>query len=118
MAEQLLADYYGCDVQRLDDAKLLTQAAHEAVHAVGAQVVEECVHRFKPMGVSYIAVISTSHISIHTWPEDGYAAVDIFSCTQGIPQEVAQALGRTLGADTIRTKMIRRDVKGGTAIEI
>ena len=118
MAEQLLADYYDCDAARLDDAALLREAAHAAVQAVGAEVVEECVHRFEPMGVSYIAVISTSHISIHTWPEYGYAAVDIFSCAQGIPQEVAEALGRALRAGKVRTHCFRRDMKGGAAIEV
>ena len=113
MAEQLLADYYGCDVQRLDDAKLLTQAAHEAVHAVGAQVVEECVHRFEPMGVSYIAVISTSHISIHTWPEYGYAAVDVFSCTEEVPEQLASALQAAFGAKRTKVRRIERDLKGG-----
>lgn len=45
---------------------------------IGAGIVEECYHKFSPMGISAVAVITTSHISIHTWPEYGYAAVDIF----------------------------------------
>lgn len=51
---------------------------HMVCQCIGAGIVEECYHKFSPMGISAVAVITTSHISIHTWPEYGYAAVDIF----------------------------------------
>ena len=80
MAVQLIADLYGCS-EIINDTEAIKRAAHRAIEYVGADIVEECIHKFEPIGVTYFAVISTSHFSVHTWPEYGYAAVDIFSCT-------------------------------------
>lgn len=66
MAVQMIADYYGCDTALLNNAEALAGMAHSVVHAIGAEIVSECVHSFTPIGVSYIAVITTSHFSIHT----------------------------------------------------
>lgn len=113
MAEQLIVDLYGCDAAYLNAADRILEIAHEAVRSIGAEIVTECVHPFEPVGVSYIAVITTSHISIHTWPEYGYAAVDVFSCGEGIPETLAQFLGKAFGARSIRTQSLERDLKGG-----
>ncbi len=112
VAEQLIVDLYGCAPELLDDPEFVQSAARAAVQAVGAEIVEECMHRFEPIGISYIAVITTSHFSIHTWPEYGYAAVDIFSCSAGVPQETASALGDAFGASECRIRRIERDLKG------
>ena len=113
MAEQLIVDYYQCDTQILNDTEAITAAAHEAVRAVGAEIVRECIHSFEPIGISYIAVITTSHFSIHTWPEYGYAAVDIFSCSGAVPETVAASLGGALHAGSQNIRRIERDLKGG-----
>ena len=115
MAEQLIVDLYGCDPALLDDPERVQAAARSAVHAVGAEIVEECMHRFEPIGISYIAVITTSHFSIHTWPEYGYAAVDVFSCCTSVPETAAQALGDAFGAKERKIRCIERDLKGGLA---
>lgn len=110
---QLIADLYGCDPSVLDDPERIRTIAHRAVAALGAQIVEECMHRFEPIGVSYIAVITTSHFSIHTWPENGYAAVDVFSCAQGVPAKLSDGLAAAFGAGDCKTRTITRDLKGG-----
>ncbi len=110
MAEQLLLDLYGCDSKMLLDASLICSAAHHAVKQIGAEIVEECVHQFEPYGVSYLAVISTSHFSIHTWPEYGYAAIDIFSCQEAIPQAVGDALAIQFGAKQHRLQTVERRI--------
>ena len=115
MAEQLILDLYGCNPALLDDPEHIRAAARAAVQAVGAEIVEECLHRFEPIGISYIAVITTSHFSVHTWPEYGYAAVDVFSCSASVPQKAAQALADAFGASERRIRRIERDLKGGTA---
>lgn len=118
MAIQLLADLYGCDRTLLNDQNAVREAARRAVGLLGAQVVAECVHCFEPIGVSYIAVITTSHVSIHTWPEFGYAAVDVFSCAQEIPEQLTALLARELHAEHQRSREIEREVGEGTAFEI
>ncbi|MBR3631064.1 MAG: adenosylmethionine decarboxylase [Oscillospiraceae bacterium] len=113
MAEQLIVDLYGCDPALLDDPERVQEAAHYAVRSVGSDIVEECMHRFEPIGISYIAVITTSHFSIHTWPEYGYAAVDFFSCCSSVPETAVRALGDAFGAAESRVQRVERDLKGG-----
>ena len=77
MASQLFADLYGCDVTILNSEQDIREIARRVVSDIGAEIVEECVHTFEPIGITYFAVITTSHFSVHTWPEYGYAAVDV-----------------------------------------
>lgn len=109
MAVQLIADLYGC-ADRIDDMDAIKEAAHKAIDFVGAQIVEECIHKFEPIGVTYFAIISTSHFSIHTWPEYGYAAIDIFSCKDGVVDGIAQVLKELFGAEQIQIRSIQRDI--------
>jgi len=82
MASQLMVDLYGCDGETLNSLERLREIARQAIQDIHSEIVEECVHEFEPYGITYIAVITTSHFSIHTWPENDYAAVDIFSCDE------------------------------------
>jgi S-adenosylmethionine decarboxylase proenzyme len=76
----VLADLYECDPAVLDDAHLVRKAMLEGVRRAGATHITDFVHRFSPQGVSGVVVIAESHFSIHTWPEHGFAAVDVFTC--------------------------------------
>ena len=109
MAIQLIADLYDCS-QVIDDETAIREAAHKAIAYVGAQIVEECIHKFEPIGVTYFAVISTSHFSIHTWPEYGYAAVDIFSCHDEVVDGISQMLKELFEAEEIKFRSIERDI--------
>ena len=110
MASQLFADLYGCDAEKLNDPAFVNLCARQAVADIGATIVEECSHAFSPIGISYIAVISTSHFSIHTWPEYGYAAVDVFSCDGNVPEKVMQALADRLQASAVKVRALERQV--------
>lgn len=109
MAVQIVADLYGCK-SILDDLGAITDAAHKAIDYVGAQIVEECIHQFEPIGITYFAVISTSHFSIHTWPEYGYAAIDIFSCNDTVADGISQMLQELFGADRMVVRQIERKI--------
>lgn len=112
MAVQVIADLYDCE-SILDDVEALKEAAHQAIEFVGAEIVEECVHKFEPIGVTYFAVITTSHFSIHTWPEYGYAAVDIFSCNDSVIQGIAEKLQELFGAKNINLRNVERVINRG-----
>lgn len=112
MASQLFVDLYGCDSEILNDLEKIREIAHHAIKAIHAGIVEECTHRFSPIGITYIAVITTSHFSIHTWPEYGYAAVDIFSCDENVPDAVAEKLAEAFGAEETRVKQFEREIRG------
>ena len=109
MAVQLIADLYGCS-QMIDDVEAVKKAAHMAIEFVGAQIVEECVHEFEPIGVTYFAVISTSHFSIHTWPEYGYAAIDIFSCKDEVVDGISEELKELFEAERIEIHLVERKI--------
>lgn len=112
MAIQLIADLYDCS-EMINDTDAIKEAAHQAIAFVGAKIVEECIHKFEPIGATYFAVISTSHFSIHTWPEYKYAAVDIFSCKDEVVDGIAQMLQRLFGAGRVELRYIQRDISAG-----
>ncbi len=109
MAKHLIADLYGCGAV-IDDPGAVRRAAHTAIQYVGAEIVEECLHEFEPIGVTYFAVITTSHFSIHTWPEYAYAAVDIFSCTDTVVEGIADMLKEEFGAEDVKLRLIERQI--------
>lgn len=110
MAIQIIADLYDCS-EIIDDTEAVREAARKAIEYVGAHVVEECIHKFEPIGITYFAIISTSHFSIHTWPEYQYAAVDIFSCKDEVADGIAQVLKDLFGAGRIRIQTVQRNIK-------
>ena len=71
---------YDCDRALLDDPDRIQVTMREAALKGGAHIVNEAFHQFAPQGVSGVLVIAESHLSVHTWPEHGYAAIDIFTC--------------------------------------
>ncbi len=111
MAKQLVVDLYGCG-KVINDPASIQEIAHQAITYVGAQIVEECIHEFQPIGVTYFAVITTSHFSIHTWPEYGYAAVDVFSCSDTVAEGVAEILQKLFGAKTAKLTLVERNITG------
>ena len=89
----LLLELKECNPRLLNDMDFIRQALINTAHDVGATVVGQSFHRFSPQGVTGILAIAESHISIHTWPEFGYAAADIFACGSSFrPKEAAEIL--------------------------
>lgn len=80
LGHHILADFYNCDPKRLDDVEQIRTFMHEAAIHAGATIVQENFHKYAPVGVSGVVIIQESHLTIHTWPECGYAAVDLFTC--------------------------------------
>lgn len=109
-AKQLIVDLYGCRCSRFDDMDYIKEVIHKVCSRIHADIVEECYHKFTPIGISAAAIITTSHLSIHTWPEYGYAAVDIFSCREEIPGEICQVLTELFEADDTKTRLITRSL--------
>lgn len=112
VAQQLFVDLYECDANIIDDLEAVKEIAHRILREIKSGIVEECSHKFEPIGITYIAVITTSHFSVHTWPEYGYAAVDIFSCDTNLPEILAEKLKNAFGAKRIKTRMFERDIEG------
>lgn len=87
----MIIDLYGAD--RLDDLSLIEHTLRRCVAAAGATLLHIHLHRFEPNGgVSGVAVLAESHISIHSWPERKYAALDIFMCGKARPERCIEVL--------------------------
>ena len=80
LGSHLLIELFNCDQTSLEKKESVGQAMMEAAKASEATVVTESFHEFMPYGVSGAVIIQESHYTIHTWPEHGYAAVDLFYC--------------------------------------
>jgi S-adenosylmethionine decarboxylase len=80
LGSHLLVELYGCDQSVLEQERTVGAAMRFAAEESEATVVAESFHEFKPWGVSGAVIIQESHYTIHTWPEHGYAAVDLFYC--------------------------------------
>ena len=80
LGKQLVLELYECPLEIIDNQHIVEQALLATAAAIQATVVDIVFHKFSPQGVSGVVVIMESHIAIHTWPEYGYAAVDIFTC--------------------------------------
>jgi S-adenosylmethionine decarboxylase proenzyme len=94
----LLAEYWECGAV-LDDVEYIEVVLRRAAAVAGARVLRAWFHRFSPQGVSGVLVIQESHLSIHTWPERSYAAVDLYTCgdadVRAAQRYLAEALGST-----------------------
>jgi S-adenosylmethionine decarboxylase len=80
LGNHLIIELYDCQVEAINDAKTVEDRLIEAVRLSGAKMVQSVIHKFNPHGVSGVIVIEESHFSVHTWPEYGYCALDIFTC--------------------------------------
>jgi S-adenosylmethionine decarboxylase len=80
MGKHFLLNLYGCSSELLNDEFFLVDLLENAATISGASVVQSIYKKFDPQGVTAISLLSESHISIHTWPEKGEAAVDLFTC--------------------------------------
>jgi len=109
LGKHLLLELKGCNPELLNDLEYVRNAMVGAAEAVGATIVGETFHRFKPQGVTGVLAIAESHLSVHTWPEHGYAAADIFTCGESIdPQVAAQVLIDRLESSSPSMSLIRR----------
>jgi len=109
LAIHTLLEYHGCPAALLKDTAALKPLLLDAVRQGHGTIVTELFHNFSPHGVSGMIVIAESHVAIHTWPEHGFAAVDIFSCSSALDQGLIGALlQKGLGAARMSTRTIER----------
>lgn len=109
LGHQIVAEFCACDKGKLNDVAYITEAMVEAARQAGATIVTQTFHRFSPHGVSGAVIIAESHLAIHTWPEYGYAAVDLFTCGDSVSSARAfEHLRTALGAGHVSTMEMRR----------
>lgn len=83
MGNHYLLNLYGCNPDKLNDEKLIKKLLHDAAYCAKMTVLNTMTHKFYPQGVTGVVMLAESHISIHTWPENSKAAVDVYTCGSG-----------------------------------
>lgn len=110
LGRHLLAEFYDCETDALNDPAQIERLMNEAARLSGATVVQSVFHTFSPHGVSGVVVVEESHLAVHTWPEHSYAAVDYFSCGDVDCDAAVRYLEERLGPARLETKEVPRGV--------
>jgi len=108
-----ILEMYDCPAEIIDDLELVRDAIRGAASAARSTLLHESAHSFEPQGVTALGLLAESHISVHTWPELGYAAADVFTCGEHARPELAcEHLVRTFKAGR---RELRHLARGMTA---
>jgi len=109
-SKHLLLELYRCDYEKLNDESFLRCSLNRAAKFAKATILNLISNKFEPQGVTAIALLAESHISIHTWPESNYSAVDIFTCGRNmLPELASQYLIEALKAEEHSLRVIERN---------
>lgn len=110
--KHILVEFYGCEFALLNDPKRLRELALEAVAQSGATIMSDLFLTFEPHGVTGVVVIAESHMSLHTWPEHGYMALDYFTCGERVEiQAAVDVLARGLDPETVESTLRPRGLR-------
>ena len=107
--EHIIIDLY--DAEQLDDQAHIEDTMRACIDASGATLLHIHLHPFEPSGVSGVAVLAESHISVHTWPEAGYAAFDVFMCGDTQPEKCIDILSNAFKANSVQVTNLKRGDK-------
>jgi len=109
LGRHVLVEFYDCDRDKLNNLEFIQETMVKAAESAKATVVDSVFHEFSPHGVSGVVVIAESHLAIHTWPEYGYAAVDLFTCGDEVdPWDSFFYLNNEFGAESNTTMELKR----------
>ena len=107
----------GCNQAVIVKVETVEQILVQAAEIAGVQVWSISFHRFNPNGVSGVVVISESHLSVHTWPEYGYVALDIFTCGDSAkPEKAVEWALRKFGATNVHITEVTRGLEEGDKV--
>ena len=118
LGNHLLLELKNCDREMLDDLEQVREALISAAEEVGATILGESFHKFSPQGVTGVLPIAESHLCVHTWPEYGFAAVDVFTCGQTFdPNQVAEFLIEQFGSKDPSIMVVTRGIMVSDRVE-
>lgn len=118
LGRHVIIELWGCS-DSINDASRVETAMRKAVDAANATLLDIFVHEFSPQGVTGVAVLAESHLSIHTWPEHGYVAADVFTCGSTTkPEAAAELLRIAFEAETTEIRELQRGVMPKSATRV
>lgn len=110
IGREIIADLKGCDPRVIDDEQLLKRLVQEAIRTTKHHLLDIAVRKFHPVGVTVLGLLAESHISLHTYPEINYVAIDIFTCGKNKPEPILEYLQEKFGAKEVHWEYLRRGV--------
>ncbi len=110
VGKHLILDAWRVSSDLLNDAEFMREALRKAVNDCGATLINLCVHRFSPYGVTATATLAESHMAIHTWPEHGYLGADLFFCGEGRPEIALDTLVALYRPKEIKIRRLNRGI--------
>lgn len=111
LGRHVMAELYNCDAKILQDVRSIENVMRAAAESTKAHIIDVVFHKFNPHGVSGVIVIAESHLAIHTWPEYGFASVDIYTCGNEVkPWKAFKFISRRLRAKTSNALEMRRGI--------
>jgi len=117
LGRHLLVDLYGCDSSLLDDVEAIRHHMIQSALKAKSTIINSTFHHFSPWGVSGVIIIAESNISVHTWPEYGYAAIDVFTCgNEGDPWKAFEYLRDAFGSKRHDVKEEKRGILHASGI--
>ncbi len=108
VGREMIADMRNCDPRVIDDEQLLKRLVQEAIRTTKHHLLDIVVRKFEPIGVTVLALLAESHLSLHSYPEFGYVAVDVFTCGKNKPEPILEYLQEKFGAKEVHWEYIRR----------
>ena len=113
LGRHILAEFFNCDREILNKSDEVERFMKKAALDCGATIVSSVFHTFNPHGVGGVVVIAESYLAIHTWPDYGYAAVDVFTCGNLVePEKAIQSVQNSIKANQMESKeFIRGELK-------
>lgn len=104
-----IIDVYECKIDKIDDLKFIKDMLVESAKEANLHIVDQIFHKFSPIGISGVLILAESHLTIHTWPEYNFAAIDVFTCgTKFDPKEVCEIIAKRLKSSKYEIKEIKR----------
>lgn len=108
----IISELWDCDQKKLNDLVFVKETMVNAAIEAGAEVREVAFHQFAPQGVSGVVIISESHLTIHSFPEHGYASIDVYTCGEHVrPHNAVKYIVEKLEAKNINNKELMRGVR-------
>ena len=117
LGTHLVVDAWHSPAELLNDTEHIRQSLMNAISVGEATLIDLCVHQFSPHGVTATATLAESHIAIHTWPELGYFAADLFFCGHGNPHKAIKILQTSLQAKQMKLIEIKRGFDPGMEVQ-
>ena len=109
MGKHIMVDMYGCSARNLENADLIKETSLHAIEEAAMNLVNFTCHRSQPYGMTALTVTVEGHLAIHTYPQLGYAAIDVFTCSDySSPEAVVSVLKRWLKPEKTKMTSIKR----------